>query len=123
HRWWRRTLWRPGFAERRELAVGADGYGTLPSGIERFDLLLSQGSPADFHPFRSGSPSENSRRSISEVGVVAATTVSNPEYETRQCWGGGGVIIIMHGGSRMTMDPRIPTVPGRSMKGFHRPGR
>ena len=26
-------------------------------------------------------------------------------------------------GSRMTVDPRIPTTPGRSVSGFHRPGR
>ena len=29
----------------------------------------------------------------------------------------------MHGRSRMTIDPRTPTMPGRSMSGFHRPGR
>ena len=29
----------------------------------------------------------------------------------------------MDGGSRMTIDPRIPTMPGRSRSGFHRPGR
>ncbi|CAM9135983.1 unnamed protein product [Laminaria digitata] len=29
----------------------------------------------------------------------------------------------MHGRSRMTMDPRIPTMPGRSASGFHPPGR
>ena len=29
----------------------------------------------------------------------------------------------MHGRSRMTIDPHIPTIPGRSMSGFHRPGR
>ena len=29
----------------------------------------------------------------------------------------------MHGRSRMTIDPRIPTMPGRSTSGFHRPGR
>ena len=26
---------------------------------------------------------------------------------------------LMHGRSRMTMDPRVPTMPGRSMTGFH----
>ena len=36
---------------------------------------------------------------------------------------GGGVLIIMHGRSRMTIDPRIPTMPGRSTSGFRRPGR
>ena len=34
--------------------------------------------------------------------------------------GKGGV---MHGRSRMTTDPRIPTMPGQSTSGFHRPGR
>ena len=34
-----------------------------------------------------------------------------------------GVLDLMHGRSRMTIDPRIPTMPGRSMSGFHRPGR
>ena len=37
--------------------------------------------------------------------------------------GEGGVLIIMHGRSRMTVDPRIPAMPGRSMTGFHRPGQ
>ena len=37
--------------------------------------------------------------------------------------GGGGVLTVMHGRSRMTIDPRIPTMPGRSTSGFHRTGR
>ena len=37
--------------------------------------------------------------------------------------GGRGVLIIMRGRSRMTIDPRIFTMPGRSASGFHRPGR
>ena len=32
--------------------------------------------------------------------------------------GGRGVLMIVHGRSRMTIDPRIPTMPGRSMSGF-----
>ena len=35
--------------------------------------------------------------------------------------GGEGVLLIMHGRSRRTVDPRIPTMPGRSTSGFHRP--
>ena len=31
--------------------------------------------------------------------------------------------LIMHGRSRMTIDPRIPTMPGWSTSGFHRPDR
>ena len=36
---------------------------------------------------------------------------------------GGRVLMIMHGRSRVTVDPRIPTMPGRSTSGFHRPVR
>ena len=36
---------------------------------------------------------------------------------------GAGVLNIMNGRSRMTIDSRIPKVPGRSTPGFHRPGR
>ena len=34
-----------------------------------------------------------------------------------------GVLVIMHGRSRMTVDPRTPTMPGRSTPVFHRLGR
>ena len=37
--------------------------------------------------------------------------------------GGGGVLIVVHGRSRMTIDYRIPKMPARSTSGFHRPGR
>ena len=30
---------------------------------------------------------------------------------------------VMRGRSRITVDPRIPTMPGRSTSGFYRPGR
>ena len=33
------------------------------------------------------------------------------------------VLLIMHGLGRMTIDPRIPTIPGRSTSGFHRSGK
>ena len=36
---------------------------------------------------------------------------------------GGRLLDITHGRSRMTIDPRISTIPGRSSPGFHRPGR
>ena len=32
------------------------------------------------------------------------------------------VLDIMHGRSRMTIDPRIPTMPGQSTSGFRQPG-
>ena len=36
---------------------------------------------------------------------------------------GGGVFFVMHGRSRMTTDPRIPKMPGRSTSGFTDQGR
>ena len=36
---------------------------------------------------------------------------------------GGGVLKFVHGRSRMTIDPRISTMPGRSTWGFYQPGR
>ena len=33
------------------------------------------------------------------------------------------VLDLMHDRSRMTIDPRIPTMPRRNMSGFHRPDR
>ena len=37
--------------------------------------------------------------------------------------GGGGCTQLVHGRSHMTIDPRIPTVPGRGTSSFHQPGR
>ena len=36
---------------------------------------------------------------------------------------GRGGVHFVHGGSRMTVDPRIPTLPGWSASCFHQPGR
>ena len=37
--------------------------------------------------------------------------------------GKGGCTQLVHGRSRMTIDPRIPALPGRSTSVFHQPGR
>ena len=37
--------------------------------------------------------------------------------------GGGGCTQFVHGRSRMTVDPRIPIMPGWSTSGFHQQGR
>ena len=37
--------------------------------------------------------------------------------------GGGAYTQFVHGRSRMTIFPRIPSLPGRSTSGFHEPGR
>ena len=36
--------------------------------------------------------------------------------------GGGGYSQLVHGCGHMTIDPRIPTIPGRSPSGSHQPG-
>ena len=36
---------------------------------------------------------------------------------------GGGVRVVMHGRSRMTIDPGILIMPGQSTSGIHRPVR
>lgn len=38
-----------------------------------------------------------------------------------QAKGGGGVLILIHGRSRMNIDSRMPTMPGWSTPGFYRP--
>ena len=38
-------------------------------------------------------------------------------------WGGGRCTHVMHGRSRVTINPGIPTLPGRIRSGCHRPGR
>ena len=43
----------------------------------------------------------------------------NGMWELRR---GGGGTQFGHGRSRVAIDPRIPTMPGRSMPGFHHPG-
>ena len=44
-------------------------------------------------------------------------------HPAQYCLGRGGCTQFVHGRSRMTIDPRTPTMPGRSMSGFHQPGR
>ena len=41
----------------------------------------------------------------------------------RAGWAGGRCTQLVHSRSRMTIDPPIPTMPGRSTSGFHQPGR
>ena len=45
------------------------------------------------------------------------------ERNGRNRKGGGGGTQFVHGRTFMAIDPRIPTMPGRSTSGFHQPGR
>ena len=68
-------------------------------------------------------PEGTTNKLISAKGITAPK-----KYTICRRGGGGGVgggvySILMHGRSPMAIDPGIPTLPGRSMSGFHRPGR
>ena len=79
-------------------------------------------------------------REVSFLGALLAAYDVDPSVahvDNRSCGGGGGGgdapitgggggvggAHFTHSRSCMTIDPRIPTVPGRSMSGFHRAGR
>ena len=47
------------------------------------------------------------------LAVVLAAVVAVP--------GRGGVLVVKHDRSGITVDPCMPTMPGRSASGFHRP--
>ena len=47
---------------------------------------------------------------IKKPGVASKSIINN--------W---GVLIVMHGRSRMAIDPRVPTMSGRDTSSFHRP--
>ena len=60
---------------------------------------------------------------------VDTASATKSSHLVRACGLGQGVIDrrdaldLMHGRSRMTIGPRILTIPGRNMSGIHRPGR
>ena len=57
------------------------------------------------------------------AGVRSLSMAFKVRGERITSQGEGMYLIFIHGRSRMTIDPRILTMPGRSMSGFHRPGR
>ena len=57
---------------------------------------------------------------------VASFVVSSSRekfVKEHRCFFLGGGAQFVHGRSRMTIDPCIPTMPGRSTSDFHQPGR
>ena len=59
-------------------------------------------------------------------GLVCALNVrfTVPRWQECHVLGGGGRCTqFVHGRSRMTIDPRILTMPGRSTSGFHQSGK
>ena len=54
-----------------------------------------------------------------ERGVEEKRWGAGATVEQNAKLGAGGALIIMHGRSRMTISPRIPTMPGRSTSDFH----
>ena len=70
-------------------------------------------------------PTEKNGEHVPGINFTWYTTSDSPLCSVEWVGGVGGVysFIIMHGCSRVTKDPRIPTMPGRSTSGFYRPGR
>ena len=65
-----------------------------------------------------------------DVYGIERTPGDKHHAQERRSWGvcdneggGGGCTQFVHGRSRMTIDPRISAMPGRSTSGFHGPGR
>ena len=72
----------------------------------------------------------NKQHGMRGRGIICTQHFDAFDSQGNMLGGGGGsvfdrnyVLDLMHGRSRMTIDPRNPTMPGRSMSGFHRPGR
>ena len=76
-------------------------------------------------------PMSNASQRLAYQRTVAPD-VSPPHYCERWGWGGrrgctqagggGEFTHVMHGRNRVTVDPRIPTMPGWNTSGFRRPG-
>ena len=71
---------------------------------------------------------ENQRGNSPEGVGILFVRVTRIRYALRVPQLGGGTHImgctrVMHGRSRMAVDPRIPAMPGRSTSGAQRPGR
>ena len=60
---------------------------------------------------------------VGSVFTASPRSNTNPTYVQHIQEGGvlvqADVLALMHGRSRMTIDPRIPATPGHSMSGFH----
>ena len=80
-------------------------------------------SYADFHRMVHCDGLMAGGSAAAEMGGAGGYAGRPGTLEEQVRMGSGGVLDIMHGRSRMTIDPRIPTMPGRSTSGFHRPGR
>ena len=60
--------------------------------------------------------------SHSSICLISSSNTSRSSLTTSHS-GGERCTHVTHGRSRMTIDPRIPTMPGQRTSGFHRPGK
>ena len=63
------------------------------------------------------------RRQGSPLRTIRSTVARRVFNDQAGMRGGGGCTQFVDGRSRMSINPRIPTIPGRSTSGFHQPGR
>ena len=100
-------------------------YGTLPP-ISYTHEKADRPRPLVHNPTSSAKPYAEDVYSQPEKFHNMSLTV---RYRSRRCVMDQemgvceGNTHVMHGRSRMAVDPRIATMPGRSTSGFHRPGR
>ena len=94
------------------------GYSAAPKGnyYQRVDAKLS---------IPTHSANKKGYRCCITRAAAAAAAAAYSSYEKMAGGnrGGEGCTQLVHSRSRMAIEPRIPTMPGRSTSGFHQPGR
>ena len=77
-------------------------------------MVSTSNAPSDMSQLE---PSTRSSRMWKALGGCTKSWILSHQGEVDAI--GGGVLIVMHTRSHMTVDTRIPTNPGRSRSGFH----
>ena len=97
--------------------------GRIGSGQEAFKCHGSGSShPAPIRPAGSDLTRESPGKNVEDGDIIEGG--GERTGGGGEGWKGGGMYsIFVHGRSCMTINPCIPTMPGRSTSGFHRPGR
>ena len=97
--------------------------------VEVLELALAMGEGAGAGGGRKLSPQKltDARRVRESLDVLQPpnreTFLELGRKECFMVWEGRGCSNVMHGRSRMIIDPRVPTMPRRSTSGFYGSGR
>ena len=82
-----------------------------------FGLLFEHGTR---YEYLAVSTADESRNRVHVTGRCTPSILPSAPTTIAGRW---GLPIVKHGRGRMTVDPRIPTMPGPSTSGVHRPAR